>query len=113
MLLSEEDISRLEKQGHTQGSFVRFDNEGYALLRNRQGYCVFYNSAKRRCEVYVFRPSGCRVYPVIQDEDATIIMDPICKAQDSVKEREKRLKGKKVTQLLKKIDHEAEERRSK
>ncbi len=63
--------------------------------------------------MYAFRPSGCRVYPVIQDQNATIIVDPICRAQDTVIEREKRLKGKKVTQLLKEIDHEAEERRSK
>jgi hypothetical protein len=110
MLLSKEDIKRLENKGFTQEFFARFDSEGYAILRNRQGCCVFYNTAKRRCDVYAFRPSGCRVYPVIQDEEKGIIVDSICPAQGSIDLSEKDRRGKRVLKLLEKIDHEARSR---
>jgi len=112
MLLSAEDIARLERQGYSRDSFVRFDKDGYALLRNRQGCCVFYNSKDRCCDVYVFRPSGCRVYPVIYDEDNGIVLDSICRAQGTITEQEKVRRGKLVLKLLEKIDREAKIRRS-
>jgi len=113
MLLSAEDITRLEKKGYSKESFVRFDAEGYALLRNRQGCCVFYNTKKRRCEVYAYRPLGCRVYPVILDEELGIVVDHICHAQTTISEEEKARRGKRVLRLLKKIDMEAQSRRTK
>ena len=69
MLLSEKDISRLEKQGLSRNKFAKVDRQGYAKLRNRDGYCVFYDRAKHSCVVYSNRPSGCRVYPVIFHEE--------------------------------------------
>jgi Fe-S-cluster containining protein len=113
MLLSKADISRLEKLGYSQDSFVRFDREGYALLRNRQGHCVFYNNQGRRCDVYASRPSGCRIYPVISDEEKGIVVDSICHAQGIITEKEKTQRGKWVTKLLEKIDSEAQIRHSK
>ena len=113
MLLSTQDIKHLEKQGYTQDSFVRFDVEGYAILRNRQGHCVFYNPKEQRCDVYVSRPAGCRVYPVIYDEDAGIVVDSICHAQESISEQEKAKRGKRVMKLLEKIDSETRERQAK
>ena len=110
MLLCSEDIARLEKRSYRRDSFVRFDKEGYALLRNHQGHCVFYNANERRCDVYAFRPSGCRVYPVILDEDRGIVVDEICHAQTTISEEEKRIRGKRVINLLKKIDSEAKNR---
>ena len=111
MLLSEEDIARLEKKGYSKDSFVRFDQEGYALLRNRQGCCVFYNNAEQRCDVYAFRPAGCRVYPVLHDEEKGIVVDSICHAQTTVTEEEKAKRGRRVLKLLKRIDQEAKSRR--
>ncbi len=90
---------------------MRFDREGYALLRNNQGHCVFYNSQKRHCDVYAFRPSGCRVYPVIQDEEFRVVIDSICHAQGTIDEDEKVKRGKRVAKLLERIDAEAEKRR--
>jgi uncharacterized protein len=113
MLLSKADISRLEKHGYSQDSFVRLDREGYALLRNRQGHCVFYNNQERRCDVYAHRPSGCRIYPVISDEEKCILVDSICHAQGTITEKEKMQRGKQVTKLLEKIDSEAQIRHSK
>ena len=111
MLLCGADIARIEKKGYNKDSFVRFDKEGYALLRNRQGCCVFYNKKERQCDVYASRPSGCRIYPVILDEDKGIVIDEICHAQTTISGTEKAHRGKRVLNLLKKIDAEAKNRR--
>jgi Fe-S-cluster containining protein len=110
MLLSKRDIKRLEKIGFGQSLFVVFDKHGYALLRNREGYCFFYDRLNHQCSVYVDRPAGCRVYPVILDEDKGIILDSICESRKSIAQSEKNLKGKRVIRLLKIIDSEALER---
>jgi uncharacterized protein len=113
MLLSSEDVLRLERHGFCSDSFVRYDSNGYAFLRNRQGYCVFYNVPEKKCNVYSSRPSGCRVYPVIYDEDAGVVFDSICCSSETITAQEKLRKGKRVVRLLSKIDREAVGRRSK
>lgn len=110
MLLCAEDIARMEKKGYKKDSFVRFDKDGYALLRNRQGCCVFHNKKARQCNIYASRPSGCRIYPVILDEDNGIVIDEICHAQSTISDAEKVRRGKRVLNLLKKIDDEAKTR---
>jgi Fe-S-cluster containining protein len=111
MLLSSKDIERLERKGYNRDFFVCFDSEGYATLRNYRGYCVFYDAEKRRCKVRALRPSGCRIYPVIYDEDKGITVDPICPSHNSITEKQKAKRGKKVLKLLKTIDGEAKKRR--
>jgi Fe-S-cluster containining protein len=111
MLLSKKDIKRLENRGFKQNQFVRYDKAGYGVLKNREGYCVFYDRVKRRCHVYLDRPSGCRVYPVIVDEIKGIVLDTICESRNSISKEEKTLKGKRVVELLELIDFEASQRR--
>ncbi len=113
MLLSKKDIKRLEKKGFSQNQFVNYDKQGYAVLKNRDGYCVFYDLKNRKCSVYADRPAGCRVYPVIVDEDTGIILDDICQSRRSITQSEKNLKGKRVIRLLEIIDSEAQERRTR
>ena len=113
MLLSKRDIKRLEKRGFSQREFARFDRQGYVQLKNRDGYCVFYDRNNQICSVYADRPSGCRVYPVILDEEKGIVLDTICESRGSISEEEKRLKGRRVRRLLKVVDNEALERLSK
>ncbi len=113
MLLAIRDIRRLEKKGFSSNFFTEFDKQGYAVLKNRDGYCVFYDLKGRRCSVYSDRPSGCRVYPVILDEEKGVVFDDICGSCASISLKEKKVKGKKVIKLLEKIDSEAENRRSK
>jgi len=110
MLLCKKDIKRLEKRGFCQNQFVNFDKNGYALLKNRGGYCIFYDLKNRKCSVYEDRPSGCRVYPVILDEENGIILDDICQSRNTITLEEKRINGKKVIRLLEIIDAEASER---
>jgi Fe-S-cluster containining protein len=111
MLLSNEDIKRLERKGFHKKYFMKIDEAGYAQLKNRNGYCVFYDREKRECQVYVDRPAGCSVYPVILDEDVGIIIDDICLEKDSITPQEKEEKGKAVIRLLEAIDAEAKARR--
>jgi len=110
MLLSEKDIKRLEMKGYDRDFFVRFNSEGYATLRNYHGFCVFYDATNRRCKVRAHRPLGCRIYPVIYDEDKGIVVDAICPSHGSVTEKQKIKKGKKALKLLAKIDAEAKNR---
>jgi len=112
MLLAEKDITILLKRGYAKDFFVKYDKQGYAQLKNRAGFCVFYDSGRHLCNVYFDRPEGCRVYPVIFDEEKGIVLDDICPEIESIKKKEKDLKGKKVVDLLKKIDDEAAKRSS-
>jgi Fe-S-cluster containining protein len=111
MLLSLKDIKRLEKEGYDRDFFVRFDSEGYATLRNQNGHCVFYDPGEKRCKVRAHRPLGCRIYPVIYDEEYGITVDSICPSRSSVTEKQKEKRGKKALKLLKTIDAEAKRRR--
>jgi Fe-S-cluster containining protein len=110
MLLSKKDIERLKSRGFNESYFAQFGSDGYMQLKNHDGYCVFYDRQNRRCRVYADRPAGCRVYPVILDEEKGIILDDICECRGTINNAERRSKGKRVTELLKKIDAEAAER---
>jgi Fe-S-cluster containining protein len=111
MLLSNEDIERLERKGYKRSFFVRLDSQGHAVLHNRNGFCVFFDSEKKTCKERANRPLGCRIYPVLHDEDKGIVVDDICPAKNTVTEKQKAKRGRKVLKLLQKIDAEAEKRR--
>ena len=113
MLLSTKDIERLESKGYERDFFAQCDSKGYVTLRNIHGCCVFFDTEKKCCKVRPFRPSGCRIYPVIYDEEKGIMVDTICPAQNTVTEKQKAKRGKKVLKLLEKIDAEAKKRRFK
>ena len=110
MLLSGEDVRLLEKAGYDKFGFSRCDKRGYVLLRNRRRYCYFYDVAQRRCKAYSVRPLGCRLYPVICTDENAVIVDDLCPWRDTVTKEELHTKGKKVLDLVQRIDLEAEER---
>jgi len=107
MMLSNADIELLEKVGYTRQKFMRYDRQSYAKLKNRHGFCVFYDVEKHRCKVYKHRPSGCRVYPVIYSEEEGIIADDLCPMINTISETELKRKGKRVLELVQRIDNEA------
>ena len=111
MLLSEEDVERLVKAGFVREFFVREVDDGYLQLRNRRGFCVFYDSKKHHCRVYEDRPAGCRVYPVILEDKSGVILDDICPDRKTVSVEEKAVKAEEVVKLLNRIDEEAAKRR--
>ena len=110
MMLSNDDVERLEKVGYSKQKFIRYDRHGFARLRNSRGLCIFYNVEKRRCKIYGRRPSGCRIYPVIYSEKEGIVVDELCPMKDTISILELRTKGKKVMKLLQVIDSEATSR---
>ena len=112
MLLSNSDVKRLEMIGYTRLKFVHYDKHGFASLRNRQGFCVFYDPRKHRCEVYEHRPAGCRIYPVVHCEPDEVVVDDVCPRKDTVTAAELARKSVEVRKLLRRIDSEAASRRS-
>jgi Fe-S-cluster containining protein len=110
MLLSNADVERLEKVGFNRKQFVRYDRHCFPRLRNRHGYCVFYDVKKHRCRIYRNRPSGCRIYPVIYSEQEGIVVDDLCPMRDTVSETELERKGRKLMKLLQRIDNDAASR---
>ena len=110
MLLSNEDVARLERKGYDRDFFSVCDSRGFIFLRNIKGCCVFFDAENRRCKIRALRPSGCRVYPVILDEAEGIVVDDICPAKGAVTEKQKAKRGKKVLKLLERIDAEAQKR---
>jgi uncharacterized protein len=111
MLLCNEDIERLERRGYKREYFFRFDGEGYAVLRNQNGHCVFFDPERRICKERRNRPLGCRIYPVMLDEDNRVVVDELCSAKETITEKQKAKKGKRVVKLLQKIEAETEKRR--
>ena len=110
MLLSKKDMDRLEKKGFKSKYFSRQNNEGYVVLKNRKGHCIFFDVEQKRCKIYEDRPMGCRLYPIIFDDMKGIVADTLCPAKNKWTENRKSHRGKKVIKLLKKIDSEAKQR---
>ena len=110
MMLSNEDIECLERLGYDRQNFVRYDRHGIAKLKNHRGFCVFYNVEKCRCQIYKHRPLGCRIYPVMCSKQEGIVMDDLCPMRNTVSKIELRRKGKKLIELLQRIDNEAHAR---
>ena len=111
MLLSNEDIKRLDGVTGLRQKFTRQDNRGYVRLRNREGFCIFYDREKHRCRVYQHRPSGCRVYPIVYDEREGVVVDSLCPRKATVTTEDLKRKGDAVIRLLQRIDREAASRR--
>jgi Fe-S-cluster containining protein len=110
MLLSNTDIEFLERLGHDSQKFVWHDRHGFPRLKNRRGFCVFYDVEKCRCKIYRHRPLGCRIYPVIYSEQEGVIVDDLCPMRNTVSKTELRRKSGRVMELLQRIDNEARAR---
>lgn len=110
MLLTNDDIKRIEQKGFHKKYFLKIDKDGYAQLKNYNGYCAFYNLEKHQCNIYPDKPSGCGVYPVILDEEIGIIIDDLCPQKATITLEEQEKKGQTVMQLIKIIDTEAKTR---
>lgn len=111
MLLSEADVRRLIKDRIRKKHFTKRGNDGYLKLRNKRGYCFFYDTKTAQCSAYRSRPEGCRLYPIVMSIGEGIVVDDLCPMKDSIGEQELRKKGERVVKLLSKIDKEAADRR--
>jgi len=76
MPLTREDIKRISSLGYKIKNFaVKIGKEW--KLRNKLGRCYFLG--ENGCKIYDFRPEGCRLYPLIYDEEHDKpILDELC-----------------------------------
>ena len=81
MLLLEDDVKRIAGLGFKEDYFA-LESDGFKMLKNSSsGRCVFHDGKK--CTIYSNRPAGCRLYPVIFDEDLNhAVKDRLCPYRD-------------------------------
>jgi len=92
MLLSDDDIKKIEKIGFDNHYFVR-SKKGWLKLKNKDGKCVFHNG--KICIIYNDRPEGCILYPLIfNEEEKSAVVDDKCPYKNYF-----RFNTKKVNQL--------------
>lgn len=103
MLLSKEDIERLERGGFSREDFTVTCEDGLTMLRNAGEWCYFYNPAEKKCQVYEDRPLGCLLYPVIYSIEEGAIVDELCPEKYTVSKHELKMKAKILLNHLKKI----------
>ena len=77
MLLLEDDVERIVALGFKEDYFA-IESDGFKMLRNSSsGRCVFHDGKK--CTIYSNRPAGCKLYPIIFDEDLNhAVKDGFC-----------------------------------
>jgi len=81
MLLLEEDVKRIAGLGFKE-QFFASGSDGFKVLRNSSaGRCVFHDG--KQCTIYKNRPEGCKLYPVVFDEDLMLpLKDELCPYSD-------------------------------
>jgi dCTP deaminase len=83
MPLSRRDVERLEGRGHRPSEFT-VTEDGFTFLANVDDRCFFLD-AEGRCREYGHRPEGCRLYPLVLDEEMSdFAMDHVCPHRASV-----------------------------
>lgn len=76
MPLLKNDVQRIVGLGFKE-DFFAVEFRDFKTLRNSNGRCVFHDG--EQCAIYSNRPSGCRLYPVIFDENVNhAVMDRLC-----------------------------------
>jgi Fe-S-cluster containining protein len=106
MLLSKEDIERLERVGFSREDFTIIGEDGLTRLRNVREWCYFYNATEKKCQVYEDRPLGCLLYPVIYAIEEGIIVDELCPMRHTIPRHELKTMGKILLKHMKKTTSE-------
>ncbi len=82
MIVSEDDISLIIRkcQNYLPNQAFYFKNEDNLFqLKNIEGNCIFFEKNSKICNIYEYRPQGCRFYPLIFDfEKQKCIYDKYC-----------------------------------
>jgi Fe-S-cluster containining protein len=108
MILSQQDIKLIINNypnNIREHDFV-FKNENEQFqLKNFEGHCVFLDYFSKTCNIYKYRPHGCRFYPLIYDiNEERCKLDGDCPRNDLFYEDEQDLKlaCKNLKKFLKK-----------
>jgi Fe-S-cluster containining protein len=77
MPLLKEDLQRISMLGFKE-SYFSIESKGSVVLRNSdKGRCVFHDG--KQCTIYQNRPAGCKLYPVVFDEELSHpVKDKLC-----------------------------------
>lgn len=76
MILSYHDIENIQKMGYDRQFFIT-EHKGWLQLKNHKGRCVFHDG--NVCTIYLQRPKGCALYPIVYDKDnRCAILDSEC-----------------------------------
>ncbi|MEM0053046.1 MAG: YkgJ family cysteine cluster protein [Nitrososphaeria archaeon] len=111
MQLTNDDIRKIKKLGFKEDQFIKIDKYGFAKLKNRNGYCVFYDTVKKECKIYENRPRGCILYPIIYDPiKKDVIIDSFCPSADTITEEELKSKRAMLIGTIKQLYKEARKR---
>lgn len=73
VILSEKDLDMLVSLGYDLNFFAVKRGSHY-YLREYGGKCVFYDVDSGKCRVYKYRPTVCRLYPLVY-QDKNVILD--------------------------------------
>jgi len=100
MPLTRIDIERISRQGYRFKDFV-VKRRRERRLKNRDGRCVFLGD--NGCIIYSFRPEGCRLYPLIYNEnDGKGVVHDFCPYGHEFKVSREDIE--KLNVLIKKLD---------
>jgi len=102
VLLSSEDVARIESLGYDKKEFA-VKSGPYVKLRKVDGYCYFFDPYEKTCEIYPYRPVSCKLYPVIYVLGKGPSIDHNCPMAYTVSKSELTRKGKLLEQHLSKI----------
>jgi Fe-S-cluster containining protein len=88
MPLTREDVERLTARGHDPDDFSVRGDDGFTFLANVDDRCFFLDPDDR-CTEYADRPEGCRLYPLVLDEEMSeFVLDRLCPHAKSVEPSE-------------------------
>ena len=97
MLLSNRDINLILSKSSSdfrREDFLSLNENGLYQLKNFEGHCFFLNPKTKMCQIYDFRPSGCRFYPIIYDlEKQKCVYDNECPRVNLFRLSNKRFKN--------------------
>lgn len=82
MILSQQDVDLILNNISNKSStdyFIFKKSNGYYQLKNIEGHCVFLDLNSMSCNIYKYRPQGCRFYPLIYDfQNKECVFDKDC-----------------------------------
>ncbi len=102
MQLSPKDVERILDKGFNLKDFAS-KTKACWQLKNIEGRCVFMKH--NLCEIYSIRPEGCRLYPIVYDDDLKRpLIDSLCPHGDKFEIDS--TKVARLERLIKKLDEE-------
>lgn len=103
MPLTREDLNRIKSLGFKPEDFSVVV-EGVRRLRNVGGKCFFLKN--NECTIYEFRPEGCRIYPLVLNDEGEVVVDDLCPLKDEIEREISREVLEKAKSALQRIVRE-------